>query len=292
VEIESVQESADTIIVDEPLLPGRNIRKSGEDVRKGTLVMKAGTRLTPSHVGVLAALGCSRIEVFRTPHASVVTTGSELVSAAQIPAPGQIRNSSAVMVPALLQQAHARVDETVTLEDEPRVLAEGLRKALTSDLLITTGGVSVGKYDLVLKTLESLGVEFLFWKVNIKPGMPLAFGRTKDGTSVFCLPGNPVSSAVTFLQFVRPALDALEGARPSEKPRLRATLEQSIEKRDGKRHFSRGVVSWQNGRWTVRTTGTQSSGVLSSLAQANCLMIIPESDRTLAAGTEVEVELL
>ncbi len=292
VELERVRETADTITVDESPLPGRNIRKAGEDIRKGATIMQAGSRLTPSHMGVLAAIGRSRVEVFRTPHVSVVTTGSELVPADQIPAHGQIRNSSAVMVPALLQQAHARVDSNITLEDDPQVLSHGLRKALSTDLLITTGGVSVGKYDLVLKTLESIGVEFLFWKVNIKPGMPLAFGRTSEGRPVFCLPGNPVSSAVTFLQFVRPALDALEGVRPTEQPRLRATLEGPIEKHDGKRHFSRGVVSWKDGRWTVRTTGSQSSGVLTSLVRANCLMIIPESDRTLAAGIEVEVELL
>jgi molybdopterin molybdotransferase len=215
-----------------------------------------------------------------------------LVTVDQLPGSGQVRNSSAFMVPALLQQAHALVEDTVALGDDPKILLQGLRKALDSDLLISTGGISVGKYDLVMKTLETLGVKFLFWKVNIKPGMPLAFGQSKQGSPVFCLPGNPVSTAVTFLQFVKPALEALEGAIHGERPRLRAALEEPIEKRDGKRHFSRGVVSWREGRWTVRTTGSQSSGVLSSMIQANCLVILAEQDQALAAGTEVEIELL
>lgn len=292
VELEAAREIGERVSVDGTYSPGRNIRKAGEDIRKGAMVIQAGTRLTPSHVGVLAAIGRSRVDVFRRPRVSVVTTGTELVSAAHVPGPGQIRNSSVVMVPAFLRQSHAVVTDAVTLTDDPLLLTTGLEKALSSDLLITTGGISVGKYDLVMKVLDSLGVEFLFWKVNIKPGMPLAFGRSREGKPIFCLPGNPVSTAVTFLQFVRPALNALEGVRRSEGPRLIATLEEPLEKHDGKLHYSRGVVSWKEGRWTVRTTGTQSSGVLTSLVRANCLMIIPASVRSLAAGSEVEVELL
>ena len=292
VEVERVQEQGGSISVDELPAPGRNIRRVGENVRRGETVFGVGTRLTPAHMGVLAALGVAKISLFRVPRVSVVTTGSELVPAGTEPGPGQIRNSSAVMVPAMVQESHAISDNVQTVSDEPENLKRGLKNSLSADLLITIGGVSVGKYDLVIKTLESLGVEFLFWKANIKPGMPIAFGRTDGRRPVFCLPGNPVSTAVTFLQFVRPALEILEGVHRAETPRLRAVLEHEVVKTDAKRHFSRGVVSWRDGQWTVRTTGSQSSGVLTSMVQANCLMILSETDRLLPKGAEVEVELL
>ncbi len=292
IEVERVSEKDGTIAVEEIPASGRNIRKTGEDLHKGESVMRAGTRVTAAHMGVLSALGYEAVSVSRVPNVSVVTTGSELVAVGGTLQHGQIRNSSAYMIPAMVREAHGAVDMVRTVSDEEPLLAESLSGALTADMLITTGGVSVGKYDLVIKALESVGVEFLFWKVNIKPGMPVAFGLTPQRRPVICLPGNPVSTAVTFLQFVRPALEAMQGLDPSERPRLRAVLEHEVHKKDSKRHFSRGFVAYGDGRWTVRTTGSQSSGILSSMVRANCLVILLEAPHRFAAGEEVEVELL
>lgn len=292
IEVERVRENGGTITVEEIPAPGRNIRKAGEDVRRGESVIHAGSCLTAVHIGVLAALGYREVSVSRVPTVSVVTTGSELVPVGGLLEHGQIRNSSAYMVPAMVREAHGAVVGVRTVSDDELQLAESLMSALTTDMLITTGGISIGKYDLVMKVLESIGVQFLFWKVNIKPGMPVAFGLSPHHRPVICLPGNPVSTAVTFLQFVRPALEAMQGMDPSERPRLRAVLEHEVQKKDGRRHFSRGVVTYREGQWKVRTTGSQSSGILSSMVRANCLVILPESAHRFAPGEEVEVELL
>ena len=172
-----------------------------------------------------------------------------------------------------------------------------IRKGLKNDLLIISGGVSVGDYDYVKDILREEGVKEIFWKVNIKPGMPLAFGLyRKSGTEkpvpVFALPGNPVSTMVTFLQFVRPALFHMGGREGDGALRLNATLEHDIRKHDRKRHFSRGVVRNEHGRLSVRTTGTQSSGVLSSMVRANCLITLREEQMEIRAGEEVEIEFL
>src|SRR5262249_24433270 len=155
----------------------------------------------------------------------------------------------------------------------------------------TSGGVSVGKYDLVMETLKELGVEIDFWKVNIKPGMPLVFGH-RGNSLVFGLPGNPVSTMVTFLQFVRPAICKLMGMNATESVRVRARLEHELSKSDGKRHYVRGILEQRNGELTVRSTGSQISNILSSLVKANCLIVLPEELEHVAAGEEVQVELL
>jgi molybdopterin molybdotransferase len=164
-------------------------------------------------------------------------------------------------------------------------------QGLQSDMLITIGGVSAGKYDLVLKTWEELGIKLIFWKVNIRPGMPLAFGM-KDGKPVFGLPGNAVSSVVTFMQFVKQAIEKLMGK--TERPRLtiRVKLAHGMKKTDGRRHFVRGILENIDGALTVRSTGPQVSNLLTSLSLANCLIILPETSESIAEGEEVDVELL
>jgi len=165
------------------------------------------------------------------------------------------------------------------------------------NLLITTGGISIGKYDFLKEVLDEEGVKELFWKVNIKPGMPLFYGTYHDAERkrdipVFGLPGNPVSTMVTFLQFVRPALYKMTGREGNSVLRLTATLEQDIRKKDTKRHFVRGIVRNERGGLVVAATGTQSSGALTSMAKANCFIIIPEDTLEIKAGEEAEIELL
>ncbi len=278
-----------------PVLAGRNIRRVGEDIQCGTTILKRGERLGAAHLGVLASIGRRELRVVRRPTVAIVTTGNELVGIDEPLRPGKIRNSNLYSLWALVKEEGAQPVLLPTTSDDESALEEVLSTGLQSDVLLTSGGVSVGKYDLVLKVLEKLGVEIVFWKVNIKPGMPVAFGisRQRDRTArVFALPGNPVSTMVTFLQFAHPALSRLEGEEVRKSLALRAILEHDIEKKDAKRHFSRGVARNENGKIFVRTTGSQSSGVLTSMIAANCLIILPEDVRVFKKGDEVEIEML
>ncbi|MBI3110935.1 MAG: molybdopterin molybdotransferase MoeA [Ignavibacteriales bacterium] len=276
---------------------GKNIRRKGEDLCAGQTVMTRGSILRAGHLGVLASLGKTEIMVYRRPKVGILTTGNELIDVAEPLTPGKIRNSNAYSLLGSVLESGGEPVSLGKVKDEERDLEGALRKGLEYDALVTSGGVSVGKYDLVLQTLKNIGVEIVFWKVNIKPGMPVAFGLyrtsgTEKPVPVFALPGNPVSTMVTFLQFVRPALFRMGGREGDGALRLNATLEHDIRKHDRKRHFSRGVVRNEHGRLIVRTTGTQSSGVLSSMVQANCLITLREEQMEIRAGEEVEVEFL
>jgi len=275
----------------------RNVRKKGEETRKGEIVLRKGTRLTPAGVGVLASLGIAHTEVYARPTVALLTTGSEIVEVGEPLAPGKIRNSNAYTLWGLVVESGANPVDLGKAGDHEEEIRTKIQRGLRHDLLVTSGGVSVGKHDLVLRVLEELGVTIHFWKVNIKPGMPTAFGVYRNAQSrdvpVFALPGNPVSTMVTFLQFVRPALMSMTGETDIRPPmRLFAKLDHEISKADGKRHFSRGIVRNDRGELFVRTTGSQSSGMLSSLVAANCLIVIPEERKDLRAGDEVEIELL
>jgi len=272
--------------------PGHNIRRAGSDIRTGTTVFTPGTFLRPQEIGVLASLGKRFIVIHRKPSIAILTTGNEVVEIDKPLPDGKIRNSNAYVLSALVRQLGCEVRSLGIAADEKSSLKESIRDGLRADVLITTGGVSVGKYDLVMDALKETGVEIKFWKVNIKPGMPLLFGLHGD-KPVFGLPGNPVSAMVTFLQFVKPALMRLMGQKKYTPPlRLHAKLQEEITKSDGKRHFVRGVLMNANGSIAVRTTGSQVSNILTSLSQADCLIILPEDRNQFKAGEEVEVELL
>jgi len=279
-----------TVVISRTVLPGQNIRKAGADIPRGEHVLPAGTLLRPQELGVLASLGKEFIQVARRPAVAILTTGSELVDLRRPLPPGKIRNSNLYVLAALVAEAGGEVRQLSIAADDPALLATKIAEGLRADLLITSGGVSVGKFDLVGKLLLEAGVTMHVSKVNIKPGMPLHFG-TCGATAVFGLPGNPVSSMVTFLQFVRPAIDRMLGRTTVSLP-LRARVEHDIVKGDGKRHYLRGVLGQRAGVLTVRSTGSQVSNVLTSLARANCLIILPETVERVAANDEVEVELL
>ncbi len=271
---------------------GHNIRKAGADIQKGSVVLPSGTRLRPQQIGVLASLGKQFIEVYRKPSVAIIATGNEIVEIDKPLANSQIRNSNAYTLEGLVREAGGEPKILGIARDDRDELEKKLATGLTSDILITTGGVSVGKYDLVVEVLKELGVEIKFWKVNIKPGMPLMFGCCRD-TLVFGLPGNPVSAMVTFMQFVTPAVRTLMGDSNADVlPKIYAALQHEIQKTDGKRHFMRGVITNRQGMLSVRTTGSQVSNILTSLTNANCLIIIPEEVTHLRAGDRVEVEML
>ncbi len=275
-----------------PVTAGHNIRRAGEDIAEGQIVLEPGCELRAAQVGVLASLGRTSVTLYRTPKVAFLATGDELVEVGQPLEPGKIRNSNSYTLSGLLEELGAEAIDLGIARDDRTELKEKLLEGLHADALLTSGGVSVGKHDLVQNVMREIGVEIKFWKVNIKPGMPFLFGAFED-KPVFGLPGNPVSTMVTFLQFVRPALRKMMGVRNPEKSlRLRAELTEEISKRDAKRHFVRGTLETENGMLKVRPTGTQSSAVLTSLSRANCLIIIPEMTESLKKREMVEVELL
>lgn len=287
---ESIDASSVRVLKSVP--PGYNIRRAGEDIHRGEKVFGEGRELRAAELGVLASLGKKTVEVYRVPCVAVLATGSELVDLDQPLTPGKIRNSNSYSLLALLRENNVDTVDLGVAGDDRADLKKKILRGLNSDALVTTGGVSVGNYDLVQEVLKEIGVEIKFWRVNIKPGMPLLFGVYR-GKPVFGLPGNPVSSFVTFIKFVRPALRKMMGACSPEKGiRLHARLEHEIKKSDGKRHYIRAVLDRIGQDLTVRTTGSQTSNVLTSLVKANCLMIVPEEVDLLKKGDLVEVELL
>ncbi|HLA68076.1 MAG TPA: gephyrin-like molybdotransferase Glp [Bacteroidota bacterium] len=279
-----------------PVQKGRNIRRRGEDIQTGAVVLAKGSRLDPAGLGVLASLGIHTVLVHRKIRVAILTTGNEVVDFKDTPGPGQIRNSNAVALEGMLMEDGHDVRMLDIAKDDPEDLRRKVSGGLQSDALVTSGGISVGSHDHMPGVLESLNIEMKFWKVNIKPGMPMAFGigQVSDRTvPVFALPGNPVSTLVTYLQFVRPGLNRMSGMQnPDAFQSFPAVLEENIPKIDSKRHFVRGIFRNENGRVVVRSTGTQSSGVLTSLMHANCLIVVPEDVRNPSAGDIVEIQLL
>ena len=263
-----------------------------EDIQKGQKVLEAGHEIHAAELGVLASLGCATISVYRVPHVAILVTGNELVEVSDLLEPGKIRNSNSYILRGLVKETKALPVYFGVARDTREELRKKILEGLRSDALVTSGGVSVGAYDLVHEVMKEVGVDIKFWKVNIKPGMPLLFGVYR-GKPVFGLPGNSVSTMVTFLQFVRPALRKMRGLVSTEgKFHLKAEIAQDIRKTDGKRHFVRGVLTNDKGRMVVQTTGSQASNILTSLMKANCLIIIPEEVEIVKKGDLVEVELL
>jgi molybdopterin molybdotransferase len=275
-----------------PVGAGQNIRRAGEDIKAGQTVLSSGRELRAPELGVLASLGFDSVTVYQKPRVAILVTGNELTMPDQPLPPGKIRNSNSFTLRGLILESGAIPVDIGIARDDHQEMKEKLVQGLESDVLLTSGGVSVGKYDLMQEVMKEVGVEVKFWKVNIKPGMPLLFGMYGH-KPVFGLPGNPVSTTVTFLKFAKPALRKMAGVvNPEMGLRLRAELLHDIEKTDGKRHFIRGIFNTHNGKLTVASTGSQSSGVLTSLVKANCLIIIPEETERLKTGDLVEVELL
>jgi molybdopterin molybdotransferase len=271
---------------------GHNIRKCGGDIQKDAVVLEKGHVLRPQEIGALASLGKRFVEVYRPVRVAIVVTGNEIVDIDKPLTEGKIRNSNSYSLRALVQDLGGEPIDMGIARDEREGIKEKVLRGLDADVLITSGGVSVGKHDHVREILKEIGTDIRFWKVNIKPGMPMMYGLYR-GKPVFGLPGNTVSTVVTFLQFVKPALLKMMGRRnASSTVKLHATLGHDIRKTDGKRHFIRGILEDNNGKLVVRDTGSQVSNVLSSLTKANCLVIIPEDKEIIHKGEEVEVELL
>jgi molybdopterin molybdotransferase len=272
---------------------GQNRRFAGEDLKRGAIVFRAGQPLRPAELGMLASLGVNEIGVYRKLRVAFFSTGDELRSIGTPLSAGEIYDSNRYTLYGMLTRLNCDIVDMGVVPDVPELLERAFATASeTADVVITSGGVSVGEADFVKQLLDKLG-EVLFWKIAMKPGRPLAYGKI-GAAHFFGLPGNPVSVMVTFYEFVRDALLVLQGrTNVAPMPLFKATLAAPIKKAPGRTEFQRGILSPDgNGGWQVRTTGDQGSGILSSMSQANCFIVLPASTGNVAAGESVDVQLL
>lgn len=287
---ERAERRDDTLIIDNHTRSGDNVRAAGEDIAKGARVMAAGTRLQPAELGLLASLGLGEITVRRRLRVAFFSTGDELRSIGETLEPGMIYDSNRYTLFGMLERLGCELIDMGVVRDTPEATDAAFREAADcADVLITSGGVSVGEADYVKTTLEALG-EVGFWKVAMKPGRPLAFGRISDCV-FFGLPGNPVSVMVTFYQFVQPALRKLMGESVTDPISVRARCQSGLKKRPGRFEFQRGILSQgDDGELIVHKTGAQGSGILTSMSHANCFILLPVEASGIEPGDWVDVQ--
>ena len=291
VPIEETVEKNGKLILTGQVRPGDHLRIRGEDVSKGELVIAAGTALRPAEINMLASFGYRTAPVFRRPKVAILSTGDELVEPGEDIGTGQIFNSNDYSIAAAVKQLGGEPVLLGIARDDRQSLTEKIAAGLEEDVLITTAGVSMGDHDLVCDVLEALQVERRFWKVDIKPGRPTAFGL-KNGKPVFSLPGNPVSSMITFEQFVRPALLKMMGHQRVIKPLVRAVMQETIKKKPGRVQFLRVRVANDGQRLVASSSGDQNTGILRTLLRANGIAVLPAALEQLRSGEEVDVHLL
>lgn len=274
-----------------PAPAGRHVRRAGDDLRAGETVLERGTRLGAAELGVLASLGWASVECASPPRLSVLATGDELLAADQPPRAGAVRDSSSITLAALARGDGADVVRSATVADDPQATTRALAAAVADvDVAVICGGVSVGAHDHVRQSLEQLDARELFWGLALRPGHPTWFG-TLGPTLVFGLPGNPVSSMVTFVLLVRPALRAMLGMEASP-PRLTAVIDRDYEKPAGRAHAVRCRITAHEDGWHAEPTGPQGSHVLSSMLGADALALLASDTVSVRAGERVEIEPL
>jgi molybdopterin molybdotransferase len=286
--VEQVTEADGTILTNADVPPGQHLRRPGEDVERGQTVLTAGTRLGAAELGVAAIAGRATVTCSLVPRVAILATGDELRPPGAALGPGQIHESNAITLAALATQAHADVTLTQVVADEPHATRQAIKGALqAADVLVLSGGVSVGPHDHVKPALDEQGVEERFWRVALRPGKPTWFG-TKDDKLVFGLPGNPVSAMVTFLLFARPALARLQGADPAI-TRISATLTEAVPRNPGRDEAVRVRLDEER---RATPTGPQGSHQLRSMLDADGLALVTAGDGEAAAGDAVTVELI
>lgn len=270
--------------------PGQNVRQIGEDLARGDRVFQPGKHLMPADIGMLASMGIAEVPVFRRPRVAFFSTGDELVGVGQPLAEGQIYDSNRYTLYGMLERLGVEFIDMGIIPDQRDKIESAFQAAANhADILITSGGVSVGEADFVKETLEKLG-HVGFWKIAMKPGRPLAFGQLGQ-CQFFGLPGNPVSAMVTFYQFIQPAIKRMMGRQDVAPLLLPLKCATALKKRPGRTEFQRGIMMTdKNGELVVQSTGAQGSGILSSMAKANCFIVLPlECDR-IAEGETVQVQ--
>jgi molybdopterin molybdotransferase len=285
---EAVERDGDHVLIG-PIDKGVNVRMRGEDVEAGAIVVERGTVLRPQEIGLVTSLGIWQLAVHRRPRVALLSTGDEVAEPGTPRRVGQIYDANRFTLRGSVELAGAEVLDLGIVSDARDELTARLREAAAmADVVVTSGGVSVGAYDLVKDVLAELGT-IDFWQVAMQPGRPLAFGAI-GGTTFFGLPGNPVASLLAFMLFVRPALWKLAGRRRLFPPGWQARTVEPLRKRAGRREFKRGILAHGDRGWEVRTTGPQGSGILSSMVAGNCLIVLEEERGDVAAGETVTVE--
>jgi molybdopterin molybdotransferase len=277
-----------TVAVYKPLQPGENVRRRGDDLHAGDKVLSSGTRLRAQEVGLLAMLGLPEVPVYRSPKVALLSSGDELLPVEVPLTPGKIHDANSYILAALTEGTGMELIQLGVASDTETDIRSKLERAVDekADVIISSAGVSVGAFDYIKSAVESDG-ELYFWKVNMRPGKPLAFGKY-HGIPYFGLPGNPVSAFISFEVFVRPALEQLSGQTPHPHPSQKARLAEPVES-DGRESYLRAIVTEEQGQLTVRLTGHQGSGNIFSLVQANALLIVPSGVKSLPANTEAEI---
>ncbi|HEY8172660.1 MAG TPA: gephyrin-like molybdotransferase Glp [Dehalococcoidia bacterium] len=290
----SFAKSRDLVGVLKAAEPGANIRRAAEDIRRGQTILPKGAVLHPAQIGVLASLGCAGVRVHRRPLVAILSTGDEVKDPGQPLQPGQIYDSNAYSISAMVLASGGVPRRLGIARDTVEALTQKLRSGFDADMLVTSAGVSRGDYDIVKDVLAKEG-EVDFWTVRMRPGKPLAFGAFNSGRKRvphIGLPGNPVSSMVSFELFGRPAIYKMLGRSDWARTRVRAIAEEAIPNLDERRVFARAVLTQRDGRHYASLTGPQGSGILTSMAVANALAIVPEDVPGIAAGEEVDCLLL
>ena len=296
---EVTRTEGDTVIIPAGQRREQNIRRSGEDLSAGKPAVPAGKKLRPAEMGIIASLGVAEVSVRRRVRVALFSTGDELCSLGTPLAPGAVYDSNRYTLWGMLTRLGCEVIDMGVVKDNPAAIEAAFREAATSaDAIITSGGVSVGEADFIKQLMTQLG-EVAFWKIAMKPGRPMAFGRIEpdgqnhSGAWLFGLPGNPVAVMVTFYQFVRPAILKLAGVDPlPDFPTFPARCTEAIKKGKGRTEFQRGTLSCDNGAWCVRPTGAQGSGVLRSMSEADCFIVLPPEQGNVASDEIVQVQLM
>lgn len=270
--------------------PGNNVRPAGEDMRSGQTILRQGSEIGPWEIGILATLGKAMVPVIRKPRVAILGTGDEVIEIDQPLAPGKIRNSNSYLLEAAVRHAGAQPIRLGVARDTVESLREKFSQAMDSDMILTSGGVSVGDFDLVKNIMAEQG-EINFWRINMRPGKPVAFGHI-GSTPLLGLPGNPVSAAVTFELFGRPVLRKMAGHTRLSRPQVEVVAEDGIRERASRRHYVRAHVEWRDGRFVAHTTGKQGSNIMTSLLNANALVIVPEGGVEIKAGETAQALML
>lgn len=290
---EHTRASAGHVTIGKGHRQNQNLRRAGEDLASGQTALKRGLPLRPAEIGLAASLGIGEVTVYRKLRVAFFSTGDELVSIGSTPGEGQIFDSNRYTIHGMLTRMGFEVIDMGVIRDDPALIEAAFRQAAgCADVVITSGGVSVGEADFVKDMLNKLG-EVLFWKIAMKPGRPLAYGKI-GGAHFFGLPGNPVSVMVTYYQFVRDALLTLSGQDPVPPlPTFMVPCTSTLKKAPGRTEFQRGVLTRdEHGTWSVRVTGEQGSGILRSMSEANCFIILPVDQGNVAPGALVAVQVM
>jgi len=274
----------------EAVPPGNNIRPAGEDMRRGQTVLRQGSEVGPWEVGVLATLGWSTIPVIQQPHVAILGTGDEVIDVDEPLRPGKIRNSNSYLLEAAVRQAGAVPHRLGVAHDTVESLREKFTEAVRYNLIITSGGVSVGDFDLVKNIMAEQG-QINFWRINMRPGKPVAFGHI-GGVPLLGLPGNPVSAAVTFELFGRPVIRKMMGHTRLVRPQVDVIVEDGVSDRAMRRHYVRARAEWRDGHFVAHTTGNQGSNIMTSLLNANALVIVPEGGVEVRPGDTAKAMML